>query len=153
MKKKAHLSEHGKVTINWTAASDDVNLALGQSAEVSASKAQANGDRVYNKISDSGDEHFRIQLNRRGRAIEKADQTVEIKNSESQTVELKIIKKDKESKLRIVLQLLDGESSESNVEKKPKNTSRNNSFSTPSILPARTLSPISEDRELRSFPG
>ena len=78
------------------------------------------------------------------------EQTVEIKNSESQTVELKIIKKDKESKLRIGL--LDGESSESNVEKKPKNTSRNNSFSTPSTLPAQILSPIFEDREMRSFP-
>ena len=68
MKKKAHLSEHGTVTINWTAASDDVNLTLGQTAKVTASKAQANGDHVYNKISDSSDEHFRIQLNRRGRA-------------------------------------------------------------------------------------
>ena len=54
------------------------------------------------------------------------------------------IKKDKESKLRnseIGLQLLDGESSVSSVEKKPKNTSRNNiSFSTPSSLPAQLLS-------------
>lgn len=56
------------MTINWTAASDDVNLTLGQTAKVTASKAQANGDHVYNKISDSSDEHFRIQLNRRGRA-------------------------------------------------------------------------------------
>ena len=56
------------MTINWTAASDDVNLTLGQTAKVTASKAQAYGDHVYNKISDSSDEHFRIQLNRRGRA-------------------------------------------------------------------------------------
>ena len=63
------------------------------------------------------------------------------------------IKKDKESKLRnseIGLQLLDGESSDSSVEKKPKKTSRNNiSFSTPSSLPAQLLSKITEDRESR----
>ena len=60
------------------------------------------------------------------------------------------IKKDKESKLRnskIGLQLLDGESSDSSVEKKPKKTSRNNiSFSTPSSIPAQLLSKITEDR-------
>ena len=63
------------------------------------------------------------------------------------------IKKDKESKLRNSesgLQLLDGESSDSSVEKKPKKTSRTNiSFSTPSSLPAQLLSKITEDRESR----
>ena len=67
--------------------------------------------------------------------------TAEMKNADSHKIKQKKIKKDNESKLRnseIGLQLLDGESSDSSVEKKSKKTSRNNiSFSTPSSLPAQ----------------